>query len=117
MGVIIELLTHKREVCGREDLRELERDMGEHVVVLRPLRVRRVHVEARAWRRIQSRQCAGCGRLVALGRTDAKVPAVRLALDARAARGGVREKDRDALLGGGAQEVALLGAVVRVGRG
>ena len=41
-------------------------------------------------------------------RTDAKVPAVRLALDACAARGRVGEEDRDALLRGGAQEVALL---------
>ena len=40
--------TYDGEVRGLEHLRELERDMGEHVVVLRPLRVRRVHVEARA---------------------------------------------------------------------
>ncbi len=40
--------TYDGKLGGLDDLREFERDVGEHVVVLRPLRVRRVHVEARA---------------------------------------------------------------------
>ena len=41
--------TYDGEIGGFNDLRELERDVREHVVVLRPLGVRRVYVEARAF--------------------------------------------------------------------
>ena len=41
--------TYDGEVRGLEHLRELERDMGEHIVVLRPFGVRRVQVGSRAF--------------------------------------------------------------------
>lgn len=86
--------THNRELRRLKDLRQLERDVRQHVVVPRPLGVRRVEVEARA---------------------GAKIPVRVLALDARAAGGGVREEDGDAVRGGGGEEAAFLGAVGRLG--
>lgn len=103
--------THDGEAGLLDDLRQLDGDVREHVVVLRILRVRRVHVEAGA---LGGEGCDhGCSHDLSRSeaRTDAKVPGVCFALDACAARRGVWEEDRDALLGGGAEEGALLRAV------
>jgi hypothetical protein len=101
--------TDEREASNLEDLRELERDVRLHVVVRRVLGVRCVDVEARACARVVSRAQTS-GRHAA-SRTGAKVPVGVLALDARAARRGVREEDRDACLGRGAEEGAFLRSV------
>ena len=75
---------------------ELLRDVGVHVVVLRPRLARGVHVEP------------GAG---------AEVPALVLAGDAGAARRGVGEHEHHALLRGRLERAALLhGVVVRAGQ-
>lgn len=55
--------THNGQTSSLDRLWELERDVRKHIVVLRPFRVRRVQVEARAFGR------ASVGKRIGWGRT------------------------------------------------
>lgn len=112
-GAILRVLagTDDREARGLEDLGELERDVREHVVVLRVLRVRRVQVEPRACEDEMSSSSRARAGVLSGERTCSEVPVGILALDACASRGGVREQQSNALLRGGAQEASFLRAV------
>ena len=81
-------MTYNGDSSSVDDLGQLLRDMGRHVVVLRPLGLGRVEVESS---------------------TGSKVPIRVLARNARAAWGSVREQDRDALTSGYVNEASLLG--------
>ena len=76
--------THDGEPCGLEDLRELDGDVSEHVVVLRPLGVRRVDVETGTW---------GTGRMLALS-VGALAPPRAGAEGQRQDKGGEEKGDR-----------------------
>lgn len=97
--------TYNRYSGSLEGLRQFNHYVREHVVVLRPLGIRRIQVESRAFVVLRF---SACGNMQGGGRTDTKIPVVRLAFDARAAWGGVWEEERDALLGRGAEEIAFL---------
>ena len=80
---------YDRDTGGLEDLWELLRDMGSHIVVLRVLRARSIEVETS---------------------TSTKVPTVVFSFDACSAGGRVREEDGDTLSRGVAQECTFLRA-------
>lgn len=110
--------TYDRETSLLDDLGKLDSDVSQHVVMFRILRVRCIHVEAGAWcgssvSGVRRQSCSHDLRLAPArrARTDAKVPAVSLPLDACTARRGVGEDDSNALLSGGPKEAALLRAL------
>lgn len=90
MGIHSEV-TYDWQTGGLEDQRQLEGNVGEHIVVLGEFRMRRVEVES------------GAGT---------KVPISVFAVDTGPSWRGVREKKSDSFGGGSAKESALLRAVV-----